>query len=395
MSDTNRVSILYVKETSYGVPPATPAMQFLRFTGEGIKTAKETVTSDEIRADRQTPDIIETGQSVEGDINGEVSMETYEDFFLASIQAAALSAEVDIMTSGTVGVVALAGVFTHSAGWDDTPTAGQWIRISGMTNEGNNGYFKVSASPAPTSTTFAVENTGSLTDESGASATILQGGQALNGVQEDSFSIERRHGDLSSIFEQYYGVEFEGFTLDIPADGKVSVTFQTMGKKEEATSATIADSTVDANEYRVISTANNLKRALLGYESICLMSGSVELANNLRQVRCGGELTPNQLGVGSLNVNGSLEVLFSDHIQKDLFLANSETSLSLVFEDAGGRGMVIELPAIVYTDEASNAESKDAELMEPITYETKMDSDEDCMIRYATFTDGSGGGGGS
>lgn len=386
MSDTNRVSILYVKETSYGVPPVTPTMKFLRFTGEGLKTEKETVTSDEIRADRQNADVIETGQSVAGDINGEVSLETYDDLFLASIQAAALSAEVDIMTSGTVAVVASTGVFTHSVGWDDVPTAGQSIRIRSMANAGNNGYFKVAASPAPDATTFAVENIGTLVDESGASATILQGGQALNGVQEDSFTFERRHGDLASLFEQYYGIGFEGFTLDIPADGKITVTFNTMGQKEEATGATIANATTDANEYRVISTANHLKRALLGMESICLMSGSIELVNNLRQVRCGGEKHPNQLGVGSLNITGSVELLFADHSQKDIYLAHTESDLYLAFEDAGGRGLVIELPSIVFTDESSNAEGKDSELMEPISFEVKMDAIENIMIRYATFS---------
>jgi len=385
MSDTNRVSIVYVKEDSYGVPPATPNMKFLRFTGEGLKTTKDTVTSDEIRADRQTVDVIETGQSVEGDINGEVSMETYEDFILASIQAVALSAEVVVMSSGTVDVVASTGVFTHSAGWDNNPTAGQWIRIDDMFNAGNNGFFKVASSPAVTGTTFAVENTGTLVDESTASASIKEGGQALNGVQEDSFAIERRHGDIASIFEQYYGVEFEGFSLDTPADGKVAITFNTMGQKEEATSATIANSTTDANEYRVISTANNLKRALLGMESVCLMSCNIDLVNNLRQVRCGGQKYPNQLGVGSLNITGSVELLFADHTQKDIFLAHSETSLALCYEDSAGRGMIIELPSVVFTDESSNADSKDSELMEPISFEAKMDADENITLRYVTF----------
>jgi len=387
MSDTNRASILYVKETSYGVPPATPAMQFLRFTGEGLKTTKETVSSDEIRADRQNADVIETGQSVEGDINGELSMGTYEDAFLASLQAAALSAEVVVLNAGSASVVASTGVFTHASAWDVTPTAGQWVRWGGWANAGNNGYFKVAASPAPTGTTFTVEYKGTLVDEGPtASLTCKQGGQALNGVQEDSFTFERRHGDLTSLFEQYYGVEFEGFTLEVPADGKITVVFNTMGQKEEATGATIANSDVAANEFRVVSTANNLKRALLGNVAICLMSGSIELVNNLRQVRCGGEKYPNQLGVGSLNITGSIEILFGDHVQKDDFLAHAETTFSIAIEDSGGRGMVIELPAILLTDESSNAESKDSELMEPLSYEAKVSASEDIMIRYATFS---------
>ncbi len=387
MSDTNRVSLLYVKETSYGVPPATPAMNFLRFTGEGLKTNKETVSSDEIRADRRTADVIETGQSVEGDINGEVSMGTYEDLYLASIQAAALSAEAIVLASGSASVVAATGVFTHASAWDVTPTAGQWVRWQGWDNAGNNNFFKVKASPAPTGTDFSVENIGTLVDEGPtASLDCLQGAQALDGVQEDSFTFERRHGDLPSLFEQYYGIEFNGFTMEIPADGKITVTFNTMGQKEDPTGATIADSTVAANEYRVVSTANNLKIALLGFSSVCLMTASIEVVNNLRQVRCGGEKYPNQFGVGSLNITGSVELLFADHVQKNRFLDHDEVNFAIGIEDSGGRGMILELPSSVFTDESSNAEGKDSELNEPITLEAKINATEDIMLRYVTFT---------
>ena len=78
MTDTNRVSLYLLKETTWGTTPASGAWETLRFTGESLALNVDTANSAEIRADRNVEDIIRTGENVSGDINFELSHGSYD-----------------------------------------------------------------------------------------------------------------------------------------------------------------------------------------------------------------------------------------------------------------------------------------------------------------------------
>src|SRR5690349_3159718 len=74
MSDSNRTNLAYVKETTYGVTPGgPPTLKNIRYTGEGLSQENTTVTSQEIRSDRQVAGLFRTGIRVAGDVNFEFS----------------------------------------------------------------------------------------------------------------------------------------------------------------------------------------------------------------------------------------------------------------------------------------------------------------------------------
>lgn len=74
MSDSNRVSLGIVREVTAGTTPATPAFQALRITGTpSLAFAPVTVTSNEIRADRNVSDLILVGAEAGGDVGHELS----------------------------------------------------------------------------------------------------------------------------------------------------------------------------------------------------------------------------------------------------------------------------------------------------------------------------------
>lgn len=387
MGNTSRTSLHWDEEATYGVLPGTPAFNDFRTTGDSLKTEKETETSDEIRNDRQNVDVIEISQSAGGSIPSEYSMNTHDDHIEAGIGSAAAASEVTVANSLSVTVVAATGIFSTGA-WTVNPTAGKWVRVEGMVASGNNGYFKVKASPAPSGTEFAVEQIGSLSNEGAtASVTILQGAQAVNGIAERTFTYERRHADLSNIFEQYYGSFINGFTFTFPAKGKATIEYDILGQKETSTSATVANTNVPANEFNVLSAANNLKFAWIDFTSICLMTGSLTTNNNGNvDTICAGEKFPEEQTIGDFNVTAELGILFADHTHKDVFLAHTSVNFSMAWEDAGGRGMVMEILAAKFTDEATPVEGKSQKLIETLTLEGLMDSTEDIMFRYTTFT---------
>lgn len=100
---TNRTALRFVRETVFNTMPATPALKNLRYTGESIAYSKATVVSQEIRDDRATSDLIQVGASVAGDINIELSTESF-DQFLESTFCSTFSAPVANLSTMKNGV---------------------------------------------------------------------------------------------------------------------------------------------------------------------------------------------------------------------------------------------------------------------------------------------------
>ena len=87
MSDTNRTQFAITKETIFGVVPTNPVFEILRTSGQpGLGEQKETITSGEIRADRNVTDLIQTNVSVSGGFEGELSFGSHDTQIEASLQ---------------------------------------------------------------------------------------------------------------------------------------------------------------------------------------------------------------------------------------------------------------------------------------------------------------------
>lgn len=95
--DTSTVIIGAVKETTWGVTPAS-ALQLIRLTGESLGFNISNVTSNEIAPDPQVRDLIQTDAEAAGSINFELSYGSFDDFLAAALRGAW---EVD---GGGVGV---------------------------------------------------------------------------------------------------------------------------------------------------------------------------------------------------------------------------------------------------------------------------------------------------
>ena len=94
MSESNRVSLTYVPESTYGTTPTDSAdWETMRYTGESLATNPSTAQSAEIRADRENSDLILQSFALGGDVNFEFSADTY-DVFLESVMGSAFSTGV-------------------------------------------------------------------------------------------------------------------------------------------------------------------------------------------------------------------------------------------------------------------------------------------------------------
>jgi len=74
MSDSNRFALAVVEEVTPGTTPPTPAWEALRITGApSLEFAPTTVSSEEIRPDRNIPDLILTDAEAGGEVTAELS----------------------------------------------------------------------------------------------------------------------------------------------------------------------------------------------------------------------------------------------------------------------------------------------------------------------------------
>lgn len=98
MADASQNELAYVKETAWGDTPATPTMETLRFTSDSLAQDTQTSESQEVRSDRQIPDVSRTGASVAGDINAELSYGALDDFLESALCG---TWQTDTPTAGT------------------------------------------------------------------------------------------------------------------------------------------------------------------------------------------------------------------------------------------------------------------------------------------------------
>lgn len=87
IGDASGTRLSYIAEVTRGTTPSTPVFQNLRFTDEDLKIDTETVISNEIRADRNVPDLIRVGSGASGGFGFELSYGTYDDFLSSLLLA--------------------------------------------------------------------------------------------------------------------------------------------------------------------------------------------------------------------------------------------------------------------------------------------------------------------
>ncbi|MCV9960731.1 phage tail tube protein [Pararhizobium sp. BT-229] len=83
----SQTRLAYVMEATPGVIPATPSWQVARYVSEGLILDKQTISSDEVRADRNRTDATDVGRQVTGPINTLLSYGTFDDWLSALFAA--------------------------------------------------------------------------------------------------------------------------------------------------------------------------------------------------------------------------------------------------------------------------------------------------------------------
>ena len=390
MADSNRLNLAYVAESTWGTTPAgPPILQDLRFTSESLGQDTNSVTSQEIRSDRQVADIIRTGVSVSGDINGELSYGTYDDFFASVLYSAGWSTAVVVDAADTAISVTSTSVFTHATAWAITPTVGMWIRVSGFVAAGNNGFFKVTAA---TSTTITVAGTPLTIVSAGPAITINQGAQIVNGTTETSFTVEKEYSDLTNEFASITGLIPATMNLSVAADQIVTLGFGLLGKTETTTAATVGDGTNDAaTTSQVMNGIDHVRSVSENAASLSITAFSMEVQNNLRQRLQVATLGPISIGAGFVNPTGTVQAYYTSAYADivDKYIADTASSLALVLRDGSSitaaNHYVVEFPRIKYSAARRVAGGVNQDILADMSWSAYREPTEGVTCRIVRF----------
>ncbi|GAB5506683.1 MAG: hypothetical protein Rhirs2KO_18460 [Rhizobiaceae bacterium] len=157
MTDSNRLRLTTVRETTFGTTPGTPRMRTARLTGESIAYEPQFVQSEEIRADRMNSDPIKVNEINQGAINFELSYPVDNSPLSDFIRSLFFNTWVSTPTFDNDGtadsVIEDAGTTADTyqvASGGAAVVAGHLVRATGFTNAANNQIFRAASSTGTT-----------------------------------------------------------------------------------------------------------------------------------------------------------------------------------------------------------------------------------------------------
>lgn len=380
MSDSNRIRLAYVAESAFGVTPSTPTLKIIRLTKESLKQDTSSITSSELRSDRQVSDVVRSDVGASGDVEGEVSYGTYDDWLMYGLQSAGWSSPV------TVGPISSASAAASDNSFNGTGIGtgivnNQWIKVTGCTTNGTLIFCKVVTATANKIIVKGI----TLINESSLTLTVVLGAQIVNGTTLTTMAVERKYADLSSIFAMYNGMAVGSFDVTVPTTGILTCKFSLQGTTEASATSEVGSSYTAATTTSVMESIDNVTEILENYAVQGATQFSINLTNNIRKRSQIGTLGAVSLGSGTVNVSGSFAMYFTSAAIMAKYLADTASAIAVVLKDAAGNAYVVDVPRVKYSSGERVAGGINTDIIATLNWTAMMDPTESITIRVARF----------
>lgn len=203
MANGSRHKLSVIPETTWSVTPATPNLVVQRITGTTLGMSKAMLESAEIRADRQTADIKHGTRQVGGDINTELSYETW-DVFLEALLCGDWDADAPVSGTDQLKAGLNRRSFSVLREYADLDGGDPFLLFTGV--EVNSmkmevtpenivtmvwsvvGKDQITSATAPTGTTYTAANTNKVIDA--FSGTLEEGGVPIGVITAINLTME-------------------------------------------------------------------------------------------------------------------------------------------------------------------------------------------------------------
>lgn len=353
MADGSRHSMYSVKEASYGVTPNDPALDYIRILNTTLGLSKDSLQSEEIRADRQIADFRLGANRVLGDINFELSYGSFDQFLEAVLLSATWVAPAD---TGVGTFSATATGYSRAAGdfVAEGFKVGQTVTSVGFIGAGFSGRSVISAVDALTMDTTII-GVGSHGVEAGDADEQITASQSISaGTTRSSYSIVRYFADILTADKPYYiyrGIEFNSIALSIAANKMITGTFSVIGKSQELAEDLTGLGTPTYPPASTTSPLDSFTGTLdEGGTTIAVITEiSMNLVNGIEPRFVVGSKDGIRPSVARSNLTGQITAYFENSALVEKFVNETESSITFSLPDAAGNLQKIRIPRIKYT----------------------------------------------
>ena len=396
---SNRLGLAYVAETTPGTTPATPAFQNLRFTSESLNYNSEFTVSEEIRSDRMTPDTIQTASSAGGDISGEWSYGSYDDF----IEGAMFEAWTAGVENLTTDDVALTKTGTGAAAtWELTIPAGEAVFTGAIVGQylrlfKDPGiaelFLEVLEVPGAGATTMDVrplDDRATFASQDDVVARRLD--YIRNGVADKPFTIQKSFNDLATIeYQNFTGARIGTWGLELATGSILTTSFGLLALDAAMTETQITGATfTDANVNDVLNAVDNVAAVVFdgnpAADQFFFNSLSLTFDNALRGLQAIGTLGFIGVEPGRITTTGSIELYFESSSLFDRFRAAQAFSLSFLAQDSDGNAYIVTLPRVKFTSLEIVAGGLDTDIFASAELQALIDDTGTFQIQVSRFT---------
>lgn len=313
------------------VATAAGASQRLRRVSSNLNGAKAPFTSEEVRADQQISDMRHGGRSWSGQISGELSTVTYDDFFAALLRntwAAGVELDEGDFTSLTVS----SGVWTLGSGNPSTLglRIGDIIDVSGMSVTGNNARYRITAMTSTTFTAIKLSD-GSVAADNTADTEcdiVVVGKKLIMGVAKTALTIEQNYPSID-VTELFKHGRIGGAAINIPPNGIATVNWDLQGRDWENRTSSDAPyfSNVTAAPNTNLLTGLEGGLRLGGVEQAIVTALDINVALNLSSTPVIGTPLVPEIFYGRMIVTGNVSYYLKDAALLNAFRDETEVDL--------------------------------------------------------------------
>jgi hypothetical protein len=361
----NQETLSFIKEVTPGTTPATPAMQLLRITGESLQATLSTTTSEEIRDDRATGDLVPTDQSITGEVNVEASGATFDELLEAALFSDATWTSIDnggeiTISSDATGFLDSGSGFV-SAGIE----VGQFINFTGFTDTTIDGFYRVLTVAIGEVTTFPAP-----TAVEAAGATVTYKGSTIkSGSTDHSYTFQKTFQDIAvETYNNFRGCRVGTLSQTLAVGSLATMAFGITGLNSEITTTQIAGLT------EVAKTTTDILNAIGDVTNITAVGTtitgtyfftdlSLSYDNQLRELKAIGNLGSIDVRPGTIAATATLNPYFESKELLDAFLANDSFLLSWQLTASDGYSYIFSIPKVKFVSQTLGAGSKDTDLI--------------------------------
>lgn len=337
----------------------------MNFVSEDMAFKKEKKSSENVRPDRQTANLVDVDAATEGGIETQFQAVNIDPLLPGCLFAqdwvapGTIAAPVDFTIETGSGV---GGIITFDALDTIDIIVGQHIKIASSTAKAANvGTFLVKAVSGQNVTVNSP-----LVTEADIADVVLTGSRIVNGVYRHSYSIERALNDISQFFV-YKGMVPNVFEMSIESGSPVMANISFVGKDEElAQTQWGSTDPTDLSTLPIINSGVSVGQIAIDGVAIgsCeIQKVSFSLDNKATGKKGVGVLGNCDVKGKAIEIKGAITLYFEDETYYQKYLASTSFGLSTIVSDSLGNTYGVNLPHCEFDEATANVTGKDDDVL--------------------------------